>query len=857
MQSSRWFRNWLELWQPERSTLTPFDFAATLSSMRLEDRRVLSVSSVLSAGILQISLNSAGDTASLSVTDVGGVATIHVTDQAHVVHDFNQSAVNHIDIAGAGAAASQSVLFDGPHPLDVGSLAIHNVADVTIQSPVMAHNGPVSIIANHDVNMIGIGSLTADDPASSSDHLNISISAGNHLLAQQVSATGSVQLSAATGLNVADASATHAVHAGTGISIVVTGSGSEFFLDPLADLDSQTGGVSILADEVSLAGTIAANGQTVSLAPTTFGHSIDLGTHSDGPTVLGLSSNEISHIAASSISIGNGSSGDIAISAAIHFAVPVNLSLTTGDHSIAFQGGSLDAHGGDIQLLTGPGGHVSVNSGGLDLVANSLSIVAGAGIGSNSHPLLFDVSVLTTDSSARNGGQFLSDVASTGVGTAGLNAGSGVIDLLNGTFVSGGSERIGNASSVTVGAEATLDFHGFKETLANLTSQGAIILGPLLTDTGSLNLSGSATLSGAINGATPVTGFDQIIAGEPISIGLSALHMIVGWTLTVGNHLTLLHNTGSGIIGGSFNGLAEGSVFNVGATTFSISYVGGAGGHDIVLTVAATPTNVTKDGSGNLVVSDQPVGGNNDKLTIQSDTVNARYIISDPINLLSSNIAGATVSSDLHTVTVPFAVITGSQILVNTYGGDDSLTVDLSLGDFAKSIRYDGGTQGVIGDSLTLVGGSTFASVAHQFLNSTSGTVSVSGNAAISYTNVEPIFDNLNAIDRVFTFSTASAAIDLVSAGAGLKLGSTQSDSVTFVDPTHSLTINGGTGNDVITVSSVDPGYRASLTIDGASGNDTINLNGPLVLGSTTSTGSLTVTAEQANQVSLRHRAAE
>ena len=45
-----------------------------------------------------------------------------------------------------------------------------------------------------------------------------------------------------------------------------------------------------------------------------------------------------------------------------------------------------------------------------------------------------------------------------------------------------------------------------------------------------------------------------------------------------------------------------------------------------------------------------------------------------------------------HTLTIPFSSVTGSQIQINTMGGNDSLTVDTSLGSFAGiSVLYDGG----------------------------------------------------------------------------------------------------------------------------------------------------------------------
>ncbi len=51
-------------------------------------------------------------------------------------------------------------------------------------------------------------------------------------------------------------------------------------------------------------------------------------------------------------------------------------------------------------------------------------------------------------------------------------------------------------------------------------------------------------------------------------------------------------------------------------------------------------------------------------------------------------------------------------------------------------------------------------------------------------------------------------------------------ESVTFDNPTGTLTINGGdTGNNTITVMSIAASFPANLTINGGTGNDTVNLN--------------------------------
>src|SRR5262249_19635719 len=71
-------------------------------------------------------------------------------------------------------------------------------------------------------------------------------------------------------------------------------------------------------------------------------------------------------------------------------------------------------------------------------------------------------------------------------------------------------------------------------------------------------------------------------------------------------------------------------------------------------------------------------------------------------------------------------------------------------------------------------------------------------------------------------------------AGANMTISSTLAESVTFANPTNSLTINAGPGDDTVNINSVDADgpFNASLTINGDAGNDTVNLNGSITFAS-------------------------
>ena len=269
--------------------------------------------------------------------------------------------------------------------------------------------------------------------------------------------------------------------------------------------------------------------------------------------------------------------------------------------------------------------------------------------------------------------------------------------------------------------------------------------------------------------------------------------------------------------------------------------------------------NVTIDASGNLVINDAT--GTDDLLTIQSDTDTNLFRISDSAQIFTTSISGAT-GSGTSSITVPFAAVTGSQVQIFGQNGDDSLTVDLSLGNFAKSVVFNGGLQ-TTRDLLTVTGGGTFTTVSHNFTNNTDGLIDITGNSQIEYASLDPtsvVTDNLSATSRIFTGSSSAETMTITDAtGANLSIDSSLGVAVTFANPLSTLTINAGTGtiNDTVTITSLDAAFVGSLTIDGGDGTDAVTLTPAISIGSlsidnseTTNLNSGTVTTSGAQSYS-------
>ena len=372
----------------------------------------------------------------------------------------------------------------------------------------------------------------------------------------------------------------------------------------------------------------------------------------------------------------------------------------------------------NIDRLTG-GGTLYTSYAGAGYIAFNLGVNGGSSTFSGA---------IVNDPPAVGGGAGVSNINKMGSGTitlSGSNTYSGT------TTISGGTLALSGAFTNNIASTTTIDVQtGTILDVTGLTS-GTLVLASGQTLKGKGTVSGKTTApSGSTvspgegpasstpatspstaaptstsHSTAPPSARNTTRTTSPATVTVNGGNLVVslGYTPANGDAFTIINNTTSNaltltnpfqVAGTS---IPEGGAFTVGGVRFLITYAGGANHNDVVLTVQNFTTQLSLS-SGNLVVADITAGGQNDNLTIKADTTNGNFLISDPSHPLgiAGTITGATVSSDLHTVTVPFASVTGSQIQVNTLGGNDTLTVDTSLGSFGvpgKTIIYDGGAS--------------------------------------------------------------------------------------------------------------------------------------------------------------------
>ncbi len=764
---------------------------------------VITGSTINDAGVItftetNVALNAAGGIGTTSSLDiqVTNLALTAATGGINVTHTGN---VNLTTVGGVTGVTTTTS----------GNVSIAATGSITVSQPVStvgagtllldAQNGDAGdLIVNNTVTTnSGLLTLRADDDISSNTSGTLTTTSGSVIVnADDDSISGGT------------ITYTAAVNHGSGASIW-----------RLADADGTMNGI------ISGAGGFAKNGNgTLTLSGTsantfTGTTTVDVGT-------LQLSKTAGLIAIGGALTIGNGSGTDTVK------LINANQIPDTTDVVIA-TGGVLNLNGQaeTIDALTGSG---SVTSG----IAGAVTLTIGA---SNDATPSF--------SGVISNGSGTVALTKTGSGTQTLavaNNYTGATTISAGRLNVNGSTASGSA--VTVQSTGTLGGTGTVAGTVNVLSGGTIAPGtsPGILNSGSVTMTSGTTFAVEIGGTSPgnaITNHDQLNVTGTVDLGGATLTTTAfnSFVPIAGNTFVILKNDGSEAITSTFAGLAEGAtITNFLGTTLSatITYVAntdlGSVGNDIVLTTFASApleTSVTLDGSNNLVVTDINGGTSNDTLTIQSDTANSRFVISDPGNVISTSIAGAT-GSGSNTVTIPFGSVVGSQIFVNTLDGNDSLAIDLSLGNFSKTVTFDGGTQST-SDSLTVLGGGTFATVTHSFTSASSGTIDISSNSLISYLGLEPVTDNLSATDRIFTFNGGAETITVSDSGGAdgkMTIDSTLGESVTFSNPTNSLTINAGSGDDIINITSVDAAFDASLTINGDAATDTVTLSAALSL---------------------------
>ncbi len=655
--------------------------------------------------------------------------------------------------------------------------------------------------------------------------------------------TGTANTGNSFGVLLSDSDGGQFKSVGSG-GIVVTANGNGTADDFVAGADSILGGptaagaITINADSIAFSGTLSVQSSgALTIQPRTASTTIGLG---GGSGTLDLDDTELGFLTNgfSSITIGHSTSGT--------GAVDVDSSTLTDPLTIV--GGSiavteLNAGSNAVTLTARTGAITDGGDVGTDVTGGVVTLNAGGAIGASGDQISLAATTLVTNSTlnSSNGNQFVNETDSVSIGANDLNAGSGAITLNGGTFLTTATGSI--LSPVTVASGATLGGTGTTGTITT-ESGGNVAPGnsPGILNSGNVTLVSGSNFNVEIDGtagAGAVGGHDQLNVTGTVNLGGANLVITLGYTPVNGNSFVIVNNNDTDPVMGTLkvggNTIADGGTFTVSGTTFVIDYTSGSDSNDVTLTVQNSALAATIVGN-DLVIEDVDGTGKNNVLSVSRSGGN--IVITDANEQFSTAITGAVLSNGNKTFTISATDLTtamggSGKIIVKGQGGSDSLSVDVST-DLGFDVDFLGGSG--TSDSLTLAA-DTVTSVTHAFTNANDGSVTIvdGGSRVITYTGLEPITDNLSATNRVFTFNGGAETITLIDAtGANMTIDSDLSESVTFANPSGSLTINAGTGNDTVTITSVDADgpFNVDLTINGDADSDMVNLNGDITFAS-------------------------
>jgi len=455
-------------------------------------------------------------------------------------------------------------------------------------------------------------------------------------------------------------------------------------------------------------------------------------------------------------------------------------------------------------------------------------------------------------------------------------AGTATVNIDTTTFsdpvtIAGGTINDTTGADIAAGTNAV--------TLQSTVAPGAVggAASGVLNVTGNVTLAANDTFEVEIGGMDPgelATTHDQINVTGTVTIGANVTlttSAIGAFVPFAGDEFIIIDNDGAAdAVSGTFLGLAEGAkiaTFLGSGRSGTVSYVGGDG-NDV--TITGDGFFVSIDGAGNLVLTDN--AGTNDAVTIQADPGTMEYVITHATELIGNQVAPFTGTGTM-VVRVPFAAVTGTEIIANLDGGDDSLNVDYSLGaPFGKSITLNGGEAGetngdklfITGDNGTTVASgvytpSTTAEAGQHVLTLSAGAGG--GTETITFAQVE----QSNQVSAIPSYTlTTGGSNDVLSVDADT-VGAIQAATITgttdlvpitpitffdvtsfTVDTATNDTFGGGQGNDSVTVSSglddgvdlarnlvnfvVDTGAVGTGNVDSVTTNAVIDVPGSVTI---------------------------
>jgi hypothetical protein len=730
-----------------------------------------------------------GDNMTLAGTATAGTATASL-------QPFSPGQL--INLGGSSSAGTLGLTAAQLNNITAGTLRIGNATagNITISAPFSLGSIPtLSLQTGGTINESAGASLTVTNLALRSVGA-ISLGASNSatVLAASISGAGNAfQFTDPTALTIGSVDGVNGISTNNGAITVTTNTGGLTVNDTPASSDinagtstvllqalgtnqlltiasmanvAGTGGVTLVADNMNLAGTVSAGSATATLQEVTFGQQINLGG-ADGVGTLGLSAPELNNLNAGLVKIGDARTGITTVSAAIAPAGTTALSIQSGS-SITQVGGATISVGslalraaGAITLteanvvqtlaasVTAPPAALqfSDNTGltvgsvdGVDGIATTngaitLTTTAG-GLTINNTPAAADVnagtSTVTLQVLARDqlltvaGGANVSGVSGvtliadqmnlTGTVTAsGATASAVLHQATAGQLINLGAASVGGTLGLTAAAINNVTAATVK--IGDINSGDLTVSAPLaVTSTAVLSLQTGGVLSQAAASPIGVTNL-ALRAGDISLMGANNVTTLAAFASGPGNAFQFTNSTGLTV--GSVDGLD-----GINSTNGNISLITTTGLLRISNTPAAADVNA---GSGTVFLQAQGAGQTLD--------------IAPSANVTGTN--GVTLSADVITLDGSVTA-TGATALLEPFTPGHA--INLGAADTALALGLSAAELNAVTASILKVGNSTSGNLAvasaiapaHAPTLSlqTGGTITQAAGATLTATNL-------------------------------------------------------------------------------------------------------------------------
>ena len=250
-----------------------------------------------------------------------------------------------------------------------------------------------------------------------------------------------------------------------------------------------------------------------------------------------------------------------------------------------------------------PGGESGVsNAGVLRNISGSNTYAGVVTLGTNSR-INSDAGLLTLNTGTITGSGF-----GLSVGGAGNTTISSIIGTGAGMFTKDGSGTVTLSGANTYTGDTVVNdgtvslagsLAGSTVKVMGGTFRGSGSIGGLASTSGTVrpgnspgqftsasaaSLGAGATYTVEIDGATPVTGYSQLVVpGATLGGTLALVTSTPSFDPQIGTRFTIIDNTGSKRLAGTFKGLPEGGTIALGSQTYTITYKGGTGNNDVQL----------------------------------------------------------------------------------------------------------------------------------------------------------------------------------------------------------------------------------------------------------------------------------